>query len=103
MIIERPAMNAILNHARTDPNAPKHQAIGERASIMCASFALVVSYNHCPSLWGSLSVAFGYLLGGLPAGIGIELVQRWQRRGGKQNTLKESMLDAAVTWLHWLR
>lgn len=112
---------AIRNHARTDPDAPKHQAIGRLAfevgfwTALCAVTTLV-SFTvhgvvHAPVvvLVGAAIVAACAAIGSLCsllAGVGIELVQRWKRRDGfnffgpKQNSVKESMLDIGVTW-HW--
>jgi len=70
----------LIAHMRTDPNAPKHAAIG----AACSAGGAVV-----------FGVA-GALLLPLLAGIGIEIVQRMQ---GGTNTTRESIMDALTTWL----
>ncbi len=88
--------NPILEHMRTDPNASDHAQIGALASMV--SFLLIggITENMEYALWA-------FFLGGFVAGIGIESQQRWDRRGGTQNTWKESALDILVTgcWYLW--
>jgi len=76
----------IITHMRTDPNAPKHAAIGAAASGVGVICAL---------LFGGVATVAPLLLP-LLAGIGIEIVQRLQ---GGTNTNREAMLDALTTWL----
>jgi len=79
-------MMSLLTHIKTDPNAPMHQILGAMACVAgLASFG-----------W------LGAITAPLIVGISIELVQRVQRRGKSQNTIKESILDTLTTWLWWI-
>jgi len=76
----------IIQHIKTDPNAPKHQILGAMACVVgLASFG-----------W------LGAIIAPLLMGIGIELVQRAQLIGKAHNTIKESIFDALTTWLWWI-
>jgi len=94
----------IIKHMRTDPNAKKHVAAGQAATALgiCAAVFYMGVFSHS---W--IGAAFVLLAGGiggsLLAGIAIELVQRWQRRGKDQNSITESLLDALTTalWPIW--
>jgi len=79
----------ILHHIATDPNAPIHQKLG-----VLGAFSSCIFFYSFDLLMLSL---LGLLLGGLVMGIFIELVQRIQRIGRTQNTIKESVLDVLVT------
>jgi len=76
----------LITHMRTDPNAPKHAAIGAGASIAGLFGGLLIGIGA----W------IGMLLFPLFAGISIEVIQRLQ--GGK-NTNRESIMDILTTWL----
>ena len=86
----------ILKHMRTDPNAESHMTLGCIGSVALASLTYALTSNVMESL-------LGFILGGFLIGLGIEAVQRIQRIGLEQNTLKESALDVGVTgcWFLW--
>lgn len=82
----------IVRHMRTDPNATKHMVLGFVGFVaVSVSFAPIV-----PTVWAALLCG---LVAGYLTGIAIEVVQRIERRyvGVKQNTFRESVLDALVT------
>lgn len=71
----------ILTHIATDPNAPKHLAIGCIVGL--------VSLLFLQAWWPPIAAAAG-------AGISIEI---WQRMNGGRNSLRESIFDAMTTML----
>jgi len=77
---------SLITHMRTDPNAPKHAAIG---SVSSAIGVLLAGFI------GWMAFAAPFILP-LMAGIGIEIVQRVQ---GGTNTNRESLMDIGTTWL----
>lgn len=93
-------MNQILNHAKTDPNAQKHMYLGITGSAILFAITVLFQFESRIVADPIIPILIGlifFCLGGFITGIGIELVQRVQRIGKKQNTLKESFLDVMVT------
>ena len=85
----------IINHAKTDPNAYKHMELGSFGSFILAIILFIGTILISPNLM--ICVFISLCFGGFLTGIAIELVQRVQRIGKTQNTLKESFLDIMVT------
>ena len=88
----------IFAHMDSDPNANKHMDLGFVASMFCSLFLIAWT--------GSIDFFIaGFLVAPLFMGVGIELWQRVYRffTKTKQNTTKESMLDAGVTTFWYLK
>ena len=85
----------IFAHMDSDPNAGKHMELGSIASIVCSLAAVAWTDSM-------LLFAVAFFVAPLIMGVAIEVYQRIIRYGGKQNTIKESILDAAVTTLWYL-
>lgn len=97
--------NDIKHHAKHDLNAPKHMYLGALGSVLfgVSIFAgLLASPVFYSSITVIIYVGAGFVLGGFLTGIAIEVIQRIQRTGGIQNTVRESILDALVTGLWFI-
>lgn len=82
-------MAGLINHIKTQTTALGHAKAGLVGSVLAAG---------CGYYLGDWKLALtGVLIGGLGMGIAIELIQRLQRAGKAQNSIKESILDALMT------
>ena len=88
----------LFKHIETQSTAIEHAQYGTAGAIIASVVGLFAGE------WYSLA---GFVLGGLLAGIAIELVQYIQRYGGEQNSLREMVLDGLMAGLwplvFWLK